>query len=229
MIKPNHTEAANGLSPAEVLEMLCSNLSNGIHAAAQPLAILCAGLGEECIQDLSENELRELAANCSHEAARLSGVFDAIRQLVVAESSSPQVASEVVNPLFEGSAQNSKRLFREAGVQLHMIPPTDFAEVLVHRGRTLKALSDVLCAALSVSSAGDTVELAGICDLNTVEVEIRNLGSTTKTLDAEFSLRMAAAEATLRRQHGGLTWSMAPFVARIILMKAPGSAQGSLR
>lgn len=227
MINPKHSEAASGLSPDEVLEILCSNLSKGIHGAAQPLAILCAGLSDECIQDLSESELREMAANCSQEAVRLSGVFDAMRQLVDAESYSPQVASEGLNPLLAGSAQSSKHLFSEAGVQLHLIPTTDIAEVLIHRGRTLKALSDVLCAALSVSSPGDTVELAGICDLHTAEVEIRNVGSTTKTLDAEFSMRMAAAEATVRRQRGCLTWSLAPFVVRINLMKVPGSAQGS--
>jgi hypothetical protein len=154
-------------------------------------------------------------------------MFDAIRLLVAAESSGLQVASEGLNPLLEGAAQECKSLFREARVQLHLILPMDSVEVLADRGRTLKALSDVLCASLSVSSAGDTVELAGIRDLNTAKVEIRNLGSTTATLAAEFNLRMNAAEAMVRRQCGCLTWSMAPFMVRITLMKAPSSAQGS--
>jgi len=229
MINREHTEASNGLSSAEVLERLCLSLSIGIHGAAQPLTILRAGLSEECISDLSEGELRELAADCSREAARLNDVFDAMRQLVSAERGCPQLSSEALNPLLEHSAREVNRLFRETGVQLHLIPPAEFSEVLVHRDRTLKALTDVLRAALSVSCVGDTVELGFVSTSAAAEIEIRNPGSTASTLDPEFSLRMAAAEASVRRQRGRLSWSMAPFAAQIVLAIPPGSAQGSLR
>lgn len=229
MINREHTEVSGGLSSADPMERLCSSLSIGIHGAAQPLTILRAGLSEECISDLNEGELRELAADCSREAARLTDVFDAMRQLVSAESTCPQLSSELLSPLLEYAVHEGEPIFREAGVYLHLIPSEDSSEVLVHRGRTLKALMEVLRTALSVSGPGDTVEMACVSAADKAEVEIRNPNSTAITLDPEFSLRMAAAEASVRRQRGSFSWSMAPFNARMILGRLLGGAQGSLR
>jgi hypothetical protein len=66
--------------------MLCSNLSRGIHAAAQPLAVLLASLSKGHTDQLNNDELRELTASSAAEVRRVCTLFSCLQQLVMAES-----------------------------------------------------------------------------------------------------------------------------------------------
>ena len=80
-------------------ERLCLNLSRGLHAAAQPLAILRASLGASQTDRLSLFELRELAANSAAEVERVCTLFSALQQLVSIESVEPHLSPTPIAPL----------------------------------------------------------------------------------------------------------------------------------
>jgi RNA polymerase sigma factor (sigma-70 family) len=61
--------------PKPAFGSLCSNLSHGIHAAAQPLTILLASLNKAHTDRMNTEELRELTASSSEEVQRVCTLF----------------------------------------------------------------------------------------------------------------------------------------------------------
>src|SRR5271156_6601873 len=101
--------------PSPALDILCSNLSHGIHAAAQPLTILLASLSKAHTDRMSTEELRELTANSSQEVQRVCILFGYLQDLVVAESIRPKLSATAIPPLLASAAEGVQLLFQEQG------------------------------------------------------------------------------------------------------------------
>src|ERR1700748_715737 len=123
---------------------LCSNLAFGIHAAAQPLAVLQASLGKEQADRMSAGELRQLIASSALEVQRVCSIFHCLQQLVMAESE-PMVMPIPVVPLLEEAVDGVRLLFETVALQTQWTGAAPVA--LLHRQRTIHALSRVLLAA----------------------------------------------------------------------------------
>jgi len=186
--------------PKSASEALCFNLSQCIHAAAQPLAVLRASLGNNRVEQMSCEELRELAASSAVEVERLCSLFGCLQQLVSTESSAPQMCETQVLPLLAHVTEGVDLLFKEDRIVLSSALSQDCQPVLIDKARTLQALSTVLLIAHAVSRPQDTVELiASSCPSNVVRIVVRNLTSNVESINAETSLSMAFAEANIRR------------------------------
>ena len=83
------SQISESLSPSE---MLYSNLAQGIHAVAQPLAVLMASLGKAHTDLMNLDELRELTARSAAQVERACSLFGCLQQLVMAESIKPQLS-----------------------------------------------------------------------------------------------------------------------------------------
>jgi hypothetical protein len=77
----------------------------------------------------------------------------------------------------------------------------------------------VLLIAHAISRAQDTVELIASSSANGVQIVVRNLTSSVAAMNAETSLSMAVAEANIRSQQAGFSWSLQPFNVQIDLQK----------
>src|SRR5271156_573833 len=99
--------------PSPALESLCSNLSQGIHAAAQPLTILLASLSKAHTDRMSTEELRELAASSSEEVQRVCTLFGYLQELVVAESIKPKLSATAILPLLGSAVEGVQLLFHQ--------------------------------------------------------------------------------------------------------------------
>jgi signal transduction histidine kinase len=205
-------------SPAS--EILCSNLAQGIHAAAQPLAVLLASLSKDYTDRMNLDELRELTASSAAEVQRLCTLFSCLQQLVMAESIKPQLSPTPLLPLLAYAADGVNLLFQQDGIFLRSVLPDTCPPVLIHRARTLQALSRVLLIVHELSRAQDTVELIASASANAVQIVIQNL-NLSAAMNAEARLSMAVAEANMRSQQAGFSLSLQPFTVSIELPWAP--------
>jgi hypothetical protein len=202
--------------PRSATEALCFNLSQCIHATAQPLAVLRASLGNNRVEQMGVEELRELALSSSVEVERLCSHFSCLQELLSTESTKPRFSEISIQPLIEHVADGVNLLYKEDRIALHSIVSGDCKPVLIDKARTLKALSTILLIAHAVSRPQDTVELiASSSSSNAVRVVVQNLTSCVDVMNVETSLSMAFAEANIRSQHAGFSWSLKPFSVQI--------------
>jgi len=198
-----------------------SNLSRGIHAAAQPLTILRASLGKEQTDRMSLIELRELAASSAREVERVCIYFSFLQQFVISESVKPQLSPMPIEPLVAYATDGVKLLFVRDGMFLTSMVEDGCQPVLVNRARTLQALSSVLLVAHGVSQVQDTIEvIASSSSPHGVKIIVRNANSQIETINEEARLSMALAEANMRSQQSTLSWSLKPFGVQIELHEA---------
>jgi hypothetical protein len=209
-------------APESASDTLCLNLSRCIHAAAQPLSILRASLDSSHVDPMSMEELRELVASSAAEVERLCTLFNWIQQFVHTKSIKPNLSQTPILPLLAHVADGVNLLFKEDGILLRSIVPDTCQPVLIDRARTLQALSSVLLIAHAVSHPQDTVELiASSPSSNAVRVVVRNPASRVDVLNTEASISMAFAEANIRSQQAGFSWSLQPFSVQMDLRGAP--------
>jgi hypothetical protein len=198
-----------------------SNLSRGIHAAAQPLTILRASLGKEQTDRMSLIELRELAASSAREVERVCIYFSFLQQFVISESVKPQLSPMPIEPLVAYATDGVKLLFGRDGMFLTSMVEDSCRPVLVDRARTLQALSSVLLVAHGVSHVQDTIEvIASSSSPHGVKIVVRNANSGIEAINEEARLSMALAEANMRSQQSTLSWSLKPFGVQIELHEA---------
>ena len=214
----SHLRSSESSSASEIL---CSNLAQGIHAAAQPLAVLLASLSKDYTDRMNSDELRELTASSAAEVKRVCTLFSCLQQLVMAESIKPQLSPIPLLPLLTYAADGVNLLFQQDGISLRSVLPDTCPPVLIHRARTLQALSRVLLIVHGLSRARDTVELIAAASANVVQIVIQNLNLSAAMINAEARLSMAVAEANMRSQQAGLSLSLQPFTVRIELPRAP--------
>lgn len=208
--------------PRSAFDTFCLNLSRCIHAAAQPLTVLRASLDNNHTDQMSIEELRELAASSAVEVQRLCTHFSCLQQLVSTESVKPHLSETPIQPLLEHVADGVNLLFEEDGIFFRSRVSDTCQPVLIDRARTLQALSTVLLIAHAVSHPQDTVELiATSSSSNGVRVVVQNLASYIDTMNVEASVGMAFAEANIRSQHAEFSWSLQPFSVQIELLGAP--------
>jgi hypothetical protein len=208
-------------TPSPALESLCSNLSQGIHAAAQPLTILLAGLSKAHTDRMSSEELRELTASSSEEVQRVCTLFSFLQDLVVAESIKPKLSATAILPLLGSAVEGVQLLFHQHAIILSSTVPATCPLVLINGSRTLRALSSVLLTVHALSRAQDHVEMIASTSAHGMQIVVRNLNLSLATTSAEARLSMAAAEANIRSQQAGFVFSQQPFHVLIDLPKAP--------
>jgi hypothetical protein len=214
----SHTKSSESASATEIL---CSNLAQGIHAAAQPLAVLLASLSTDHTDQMNCDELRELAASSAVEVQRVCASFSCLQQLVITESIKPEVYPNPILPLIAYAADGVNLLFQQDGIALNSVLPDTCPLALINRARTLQALSTVLLVVHRLSAAQDMVELIASSSTHAIQIIVRNLRLSVAVIDAEASLRVAVAEANMRSQQAGLSLSLQPFTVRIDLPMAP--------
>jgi len=208
--------------PRSAFDTFCLNLSRCIHAAAQPLTVLRASLDNNHTDQMSIEELRELAASSAVEVQRLCTHFSCLQQLVSTESVKPHLSETPIQPLLEHVADGVNLLFEEDGIFFRSTVSDTCQPVLIDRARTLQALSTVLLIAHAISHPRDTVELiASSSSSNSVRVVVRNLTSYVDAMNPEASLSMAFAEANIRSQEADFSWSLQPFSVQMELKGAP--------
>jgi hypothetical protein len=208
-------------SPKSSSELLCSNLAQGMHAAAQPLTVLLAGLSPTLTNEMTVKQLRELTASSAMQVQRVCTLFSGLQELVIAESAQPRLSATPILPLLHQLADGINLLFQHDEITLSTTLPGTCPPVLIDGARTHQALSRVLLIAHAVSTARDTIELIVSSSADEVSVLVRNQNSSIAPLNPEATFGIAVAEANMRSQQAGFSWSLRPFAVLTVLHKAP--------
>jgi K+-sensing histidine kinase KdpD len=206
-------------APEKAIEMLCSNLAFGIHAAAQPLAVLQASLNREHTDRMSAGELRQLVASSGSEVQRICAIFHCLQQLVMAESE-PQLEALPIEPVITDAIDGVSLLFQNDDIVLTVQTAETLPLVRAHRSRTLHALSRVLLAAHALSARDGAVEVTASRTERGIRVEIRNVNASPYKVSAEMRLSLAIAAANIRSQGASFFHRLHPFEVRIELPEA---------
>lgn len=225
MVSETQSLAKSQQKPA--LEILCATVLDGLHATAQPLTILRAGLGDANLELMSSVELRELITTSAIEVERLCALFHRLQDLVFTESAKPELLMTPILPLLAKAADRDIQLFQAEGMYLETALPGACPPVLINSARTLQALSQILLIVHSLSHSGDTIELsAHHLPSQGVRVEIRNPDAQPARTRAETRLSMALAAAIMRSQRATVAWNLHPLSAIIEFEEAPAIEQG---
>jgi signal transduction histidine kinase len=190
-------------------DSLCSNLSHGLHAAAQPLTILRASLSNT--DEMTVTDLQLLVENSAKEVERVCILFSYMQQLVTNESVKPRIAETEIISLIDEVTDGLELLFRESEIELKLVLPDVCNKVVIDGMRTRQALSSVLLLAHVISSSGDTVELTATPSSDSVQIVVTNSNRYPSILSAEARLSMALAEANIRNQQGRFQYALNPF------------------
>jgi hypothetical protein len=209
----------NSESLTSGMTALCSDLAFGIHAAAQPLAVLEASLGKEHIAGMTVAELRQLAAGSAVEVRRVNTIFHCLQQLVMAQSE-PQLTPTPIAPLLTDAIDGVSLLFKDGRITLTTQMPESLPLVRIQASRTLHAVSRVLLVAHAVSHQGDHVELAVGRTGAAVQITVRNSKASPITVSPEVRLSLAIAAANIRSQHATFSQSLHPLEVHIDLAQA---------
>jgi hypothetical protein len=214
----SHSRENPSSSPAE--KAFCANLLQAIHAAAQPLTILRAGLGNSEADQISLEALRELTTHSAAEVERLCLFFSYIQQFVITESFPPHLAVAELPPLLEHVVDGVGLLFETSGMHLTIELPGACPSVLIDSARTPQALSSVLLLAHSLSRSQDTVQLLVSWSASEVKLIVENQNACVKSFNAEENLSIALAESNIRSQKGTFSYTTNPFRVQIQLATA---------
>jgi hypothetical protein len=190
-------------------ESLCSNLSHGLHAAAQPLTILRASLSNT--DEMTLAELQLLVTNSAREVERVCTLFSYMQQLVINESVKPRIAEAEIISLIDDVTDGLDLLFRESAMALKVVLPDVCNKVVIDSVRTRQALSSVMLIAHAISNTGDTIELTASSSSDSVQIIVTNSHRNPSILNAEGRLSMALAETNIRNQRGSFQYGLNPF------------------
>jgi hypothetical protein len=202
------------------LETLCRNLSQGLHAAAQPLTILLAGVENPFLDEMSNAELREFVSSSAIEVERVCAHFSYLQELVSAESIEPELLATPLLQILANAIEGVDLLFRESGISIRSTVPDACQTVAINPKRTLAALSSVLLISHAVSHLGDTVEaVVSVDSPDSVQVVLLNKNAHRASLNTDEGLSMALAEANVRSQGATMSWSLEPFTVLFAFSK----------
>lgn len=208
--------------PISASKAFCSNLSEGLHAFAQPLSILRASLGNDHLDRMAREELLELASNSATQVERVCRLFSCLQQLLNIENIEPHLSETAILPLLAQVADGASLLFEESGMILNVVLPASCPPVLINRTRTLEALSTILLVAHAVSDREDTIELITSTSVsNDVRVVVQNARGSIKAMNAEQRLNIALAEANMRSQEARFLCSTMPFRVQVEFSAPP--------
>jgi len=190
-----------------------------MHAAAQPLTILLASLSKANTDQMNTVELRHLTESSAVQVQRVCTIFRYLQQLLLVENTKARLCPTPILPLVALVVEGVDLLFRKAGVSLSLSMPDRCQPILIDRARTVQALTSILLIAHAVSRTTDTVDLTLASTPDMVQIVIRNLNSRAMRMNAEGSLSMAVAEANIRSQQAGFSFSPQPFLVQVDLQK----------
>src|SRR5450756_2627989 len=132
-------------------QVFCENLSETLHAAAQPLTVLQASVTCGNFEAMSKRQLIDAAQGSAFEVDRLCKAFGYMQQFILTESVKPKLNPENLDVVMAEVMQGVEGLFRDAHVTLISQLPSHSQAVLIDGKRSNQALSGALLIACEMS------------------------------------------------------------------------------
>ena len=212
--------AAKGEERARFL----ANMSEGLHALAQPLTILRSSVAASAMPGVDALKQRRYLDLSCQQIERSCCLFEFLQDFVIASQIEADCVPIELADLLAAAAKSQHAALEILGVELRVVTPGGIPKVLGDVARTLQALSAILKFAVSVSAATDVVELLVSTRGGYVDLIIRNDRAHGRTLNSSERLSLSLAEAHILSQQGEYECAEDPFCTRLSLpILFPGS------
>lgn len=202
---------------AEERARFLANMSEGLHALAQPLTILRTSVMASAAPGVDALKQRRYLDLSSQQIERACDLFEILQDLVIASQIEADQAPIELASLLSSVAKSQRVALEASGVELRVVVPSGLPTVPGDVARTLQALSAGLKVAVSTSSAGDVVELLVSTHIQCVELIIRADQVHGRPLNSSERLSLTLAQANILSQRGEYEYAEDPFCMRMTL------------
>jgi hypothetical protein len=206
-------------SGADVCELdrLYANLTNGMHAMAQPLTVLRSAVAA-CSMPGVTAEAREFYLNVSSEQVeRACAQFLSMRELLIATQNPAACVPIDLSELLSFLAESQGEICGESGVGIEIVASETLRPILGDKERTLQSLVALLRIAVSLSKTGDTVALLVTSCIGTIALTVQNQHTHGRNLSSSERLNLSVAETNIRSQNGNYELMPDPFRVTLTL------------
>jgi hypothetical protein len=194
-----------------------ANMSEGLHAMAQPLTILRSSVAASAAPGVDALKQRRYLDLSSQQIERACCLFEFLQDFVIASQIEADCVPIELADLLASVANDQRAALEASGIELSVVTPSGLPTVMGDVTRTRQALSAGLKFAASVSVAGDVVELLASASHGHVELIIRNDRVHGRPLNSSERLSLSLAEANILSQQGEYEYAEDPFCARMTL------------
>ncbi|MGA7342242.1 MAG: hypothetical protein WBE72_06375 [Terracidiphilus sp.] len=187
----------------------CAELSDGLHALAQPLTILRSAIGllalskEADRRNYLELSVRQIDHTCS--------LFASIQNLVASRLEPAERAPIDLRELLAKAIEVHSPALRGSGIEMVAAKPESLQTVLGDRQRTEQTVSALFEAAVSASSAGDVIAMSATRRDGFLEFTIRSTGKQGISMKSANRLNLSLAKANIEIQQGWYDFAADPF------------------
>jgi len=199
------------------LGRFCANMSQGLHALAQPLTILRSALAASTAPGVDAVGQRRYLELSAQHVERTCGLFECLQDLVIASQIEADCVPIDLSEVLADVVQDQKAVLQASGVEFRVVLPGSLPLVQGDVARTLQALSAALKIAALVSSPGDLVEFLVATRSGFVELVLQNRRVHGRRPNSSERLSLALAEANIRSQQGEYELDEDPFRVSLAL------------
>jgi signal transduction histidine kinase len=212
-VNRNYTreESAHAAALREEQEAFCADVADGLHALAQPLTILRSAItlmaaaqadGGDCARymDLSTVQIER--------ACRLfSSVQDLLAAKLVEADAEPIDMRNLLTRVIEERSHALDGRGIDLAAEISTAPAMAFGDLR----RTERALAAALDAAVSVSSAGDVIQVDSSVSNGFLECAFQSTSRQDNNLKSSDRLNLSLTKANMLSQQGRYEFTQEPF------------------
>jgi signal transduction histidine kinase len=202
---------------SEAMGRLCADMTEGLHALAQPLTILRSAVAVAGSPKVEATSQRRYLDISTQQVERACSLFECLQDLVIAHQTEADDEPFDLLALIAPVIEDQRAVLRSSNIEFCVVVPAVMPLVLGDVARTLQPLFAALKIAASVASPGGAVALTITAKDGRVDLVIESKGAQGRPLNASERLSLALAEANIRSQQGGYQCCEDPFCVSIQL------------
>jgi len=192
-------------------DWLCADLSDGLHALAQPLTILRSALAMLSLHGETGAEDRRYLDLSIKQIDRTCGLYASIRNLVASRLEPPQIVSFDLRGMVARTIEYRRPALQGRGVEIAAVKAGRAMPVFGDLQKTEQAVSVLLETASSVLTRGDAVEVSVHRSGDVVEVLVEGKRSKGMNIKPSDRLNLSLAKSDILTQHGTFHCTEEPF------------------
>ncbi|MGA2569256.1 MAG: hypothetical protein ABSF23_01940 [Terracidiphilus sp.] len=181
---------------------LCEDLGNGLHAMAQPLAVLRGALGALAMRGRVAADSGRYLEMSIQQVERLCSTMNRLSGLLDAHQSGAARTKVNLCELIGSLLESDGFIPRESGVRIAAARPGRHVHVAGDPVRTEQAIRAALTAAMALASHGDVLHVGVAPGDGFAHLTVENRNSRGRTLNSSDRLQLSLAEANIRSQQG---------------------------
>lgn len=203
---------------------LCLDLSEGLHAMAQPLTILYGALWAASTKASNSAEQQNQLDMSVKQVTRLGGMLQTLRDLLAAGRGEPYRATLDVAELVGDTIDEMEDALRELGVRVEA-PGTELSLAMdADADRTRRALRAAIRAMFPSMQRGGILRFSAHRENGAIQLELLYVAQASERQGNPDRLNLSAAETNIVSQGGTFCFVSEPLCITFTLPAARGTS-----